>query len=1116
VVHLPPKYRYNGRMAAGKKRIGLVLASIHTGVALNVWAGFARTASAENTSLFIFPGGRLNAPQDYENLRNPVYYLVNEENLDGCITWSSTFRYTQSSEEFALFHANFDPLPYVTLACKAPGHPCVEFDAYGGMKAMVSHCIQVHGARKIAFLRGPDFHQSAQVRLEGYRDALKEAGLVSDGQKTASADPLITDPFNWNAGDAAAAQLLGARSLVPGRDFDTLIGSSDLMTLGAINYLAEKGYHVPGDYRAAGFNNSAESRVSESPLSTVHLPYAELSRESFKMLLRLMDRRKIRTEENILLPTELIIRESCGCVDHARPRAPSGQYSRSPAGRAGFYGPEESLAAMAKDYLGLEAADARSEVLPLVFSLLREETERSFPLFEKALVRFFNSGREVDNLLKYIALSGASGLIPDAKARVLEPALLRIIFKVREQMVVHAGYEKERWNTVLNSLKCDLLGTRDRDSLIRSLARHLPKIGINTAAIVLYGDEKTSVCVGSFSPCGISPRKEERFSARLLVPAALKQQYADGIFMIQPLFIENQSLGYFAHNVPIHDGLILEELRSAVSYALKGIFLLEETVRAKRIAEQAERAKTEFLQTLENSLYDPLQGVMDRLEELGQAVRKAADAGEVTKSLEALKSFVASREAEAGSLIDFTLARVDELSLRKTIFDPAELLPGIGNVPLLSGDTARLAQCFSLVRAEYDGGDSPDGKIRAAYSAVPGRGGLEITFRGRRGDAGEKRRFGLLLAERIVLMHGGDFFAERERCVITLPWTTLTGQEFSRRPASPQDHILTLRDPAFLPADFFTLPRLTDIEKAAARPGRTAFIVWDAAGAGPEDLIWLAGLRRRSEFAGTPFLCYGGAGFGPETSIFEAAEHALKSPRKGTVLLVGPSELWGGGAEELFPETAENAGGGLKLEKIRIASMAAFSETVSEISPSLIVFNSLNPAGAAAIRRHPVTAAVPIVMISGRIDNADDVMALGRYSRLVICHRAAASSPEFRGRVRALAAGGEILPPHTGILVKKAILYFGLRAGSHISRWKLADSINVSEDYLTHIFHREMGLSLWDYINRCRIFLAAGLLRETDDTIQDIAFRAGFQDQAYFCRVFKKIYGVPPGHLRKG
>ena len=93
-------------MAAEKKRVGLVLASIHTGISRNMWAGFVHTAAIENTSLFIFPGGRLNARRDFENLRNSVYYLVNEENLDGCISWSSTIQYAQTQEEFELFHKN--------------------------------------------------------------------------------------------------------------------------------------------------------------------------------------------------------------------------------------------------------------------------------------------------------------------------------------------------------------------------------------------------------------------------------------------------------------------------------------------------------------------------------------------------------------------------------------------------------------------------------------------------------------------------------------------------------------------------------------------------------------------------------------------------------------------------------------------------------------------------------------------------------------------------------------------------------------------------------------------------------------------------------------------------
>jgi DNA-binding LacI/PurR family transcriptional regulator/AraC-like DNA-binding protein len=1077
-------------MAAEKKRIGLVLASIHTGISLNVWDSFVRTAAAENTSLFIFPGGRLNARQNFENLRNTVYSLVNEENLDGCISWSSTIRYTESKEEFDLFHQYFDPLPYVTLGYKLPEHPCVEFDAYNGMKTLVNHCIRVHGAKKIAFLCGPEFHQSAHDRFEGYCDALKEAGLApGNAGKKGFQSPLVSGPFNWDEGAAAAAQLFKERSLVPGRDFDTLAGSSDLMALGAINYFAAHGYHVPDNYRAVGFNNSEESLIPKSPLSTVHVPYTEMSAESFKILRRIMGRKKNSSDNDILLDSGLIIRESCGCSG-IRILAGGDLSSK-------IENIEETLVSMIENCLKPDSGDTNAIARQAVHALFHEEQANP------------ELPEDIQNLL---------------------PSLYRTIIRIYERSAVHARYEKEGWNTVLNSLKCDLLGTRDRSSMVQNLANYLPKIGIDRAAVVLYGDEKNSIFIGGFSDEGICPIKDQRFPARLLVPASLKPQYADGIFMVQPLFIENQSLGYFVHNVPINDGVILEELRSAVSYALKGIFLLEETVRARKIAEQAEKAKTEFLQILENGLYDPLQGIMEKIETLEKQASAAPPSApdhddSLLYGLKELRTFVTLKEEEAGSFLDFTLAKIDELSLRKTIFDPKDLLPKIGNFPLLSGDTARLAQCFSLLREQY-GGDDAEYSAPAEYSAELTYNGFSVTFHRRKkdaktGKAERARQFSLLLAERIVLMHGGDFLLEQDHCTVILPWPTLSGQEASKNPVSSRDHVLVLSDPSLLPTNFFSLPQIRDTGKN--RPGKTAFIALNAAGADPGDLVKAASLRRKSEFSNVPFLCYGmpsgsNALIDSAASLIDAIDMALKSPKKGTILFIGykyPDSDFDLLLPPSKPPAKKQNSSDAVFEKTYIESMDSFNETVGEITPLLIVFSSLNVEGAAAVRRHPLTMTVPVIMIGGRVDNAVDVNSLGQLSRLIICHRAVVSSPEFRARIMAIVNGAEILPPHTGVLVKKAILNFDKHAKTHISRWKLADSVNVSEDYLTRIFHKEMGLPLWDYLNRYRIFLSAELLQQTDDTIQEIANRCGFQDQAYFCRVFKKIYGVSPGQMRK-
>ena len=1098
-------------MSFEKRRIGLVLASSHTGSSLNVWPSFVRTALAEDKSLFIFPGGRLNARTDSENLRNPIYSLVNSENLDGFISWSSTIRFTETKEEFEHFHSGFDPLPYVTLSYKIPGHPCVEFDAYTGMKLLIIHCIRFHGAKKLAFLRGPDFHQSAVARFKGYQDALKETGLP-----IIQNNPLVTDPFNWSNGDAAAAQLFEERKLRPGKDFDTLIGSSDLMALGAINYFSKQGYHVPGDYHALGFNNSVESRLTESPLSTVHIPYAALSEESFRILTNLLGENKSETGKedvtgDVFLPSEPIIRESCGCGGaHFLPPEPeekAGEEKKKvpPSQKE----KEETLKSMISSFLKLHAADASALVAPVLHALFDAfspdnsrtdsltATETFFSLFEKALIHFFDSHRDTELLFGLIEGISRSGLVPLSIMRRIEPSLYRTIFKVRDQLAVQSQYEKEKRNTTMNSLKCELLGTRDRNSLVQSLARHLPEIGINAAGIALYQDDKTSLWVGSFSSEGISPVREQSFSARLLIPEPLRNDFSQGIFLVQPLFIENQSLGYFVHTVPVHDGVLFEELRSAISYALKGIFQLEEMVRAIRIAEQAERAKTEFLRTMENELYDPLAGVMERIEALEDPTGNHPLG---KKELDSLKAFVVSREEQAGSLIDLALSRIGELDLAKALFDPEELLPGIGSVktqgafPLLCGDTSRLSQCFSLIQEEYAGD----------FSAAMVYEGLTLTFlagtakKKEKGDDSREQR--LLLSERIILMHGGEFKRNKTACIVTLPWPTLTGGDETIRRRGRQEHILALSEqpmPAFL-ADF---PVVRTPEEAARLPGRTAFIVWNSSNAGPGDLLKVTSLRQRSEFAGAAFLCHGKEFAGKE-SIVEGVEKLIRSPKKGSFLFIGERENRG-----IFRDLAG--------DEIYIPSMPAFNETVAKISPEMIIFDSFNTEGVTQVRRHPKTVSVPIIMVGDRIDSAENVMALSQYSRLILCHRSVASSPEFCSRLQAILGGDEILPPHTGILVKKAILYLDEHAESHVSRWKLAEAINVSEDYLTRIFHREMGLSLWDYLIRLRVFNAADLILQTNESIQEVAYRSGFQEHAYFCRVFKKIYGVPPGQLRK-
>lgn len=79
----------------------------------------------------------------------------------------------------------------------------------------------------------------------------------------------------------------------------------------------------------------------------------------------------------------------------------------------------------------------------------------------------------------------------------------------------------------------------------------------------------------------------------------------------------------------------------------------------------------------------------------------------------------------------------------------------------------------------------------------------------------------------------------------------------------------------------------------------------------------------------------------------------------------------------------------------------------------------------------------------------------------------------------------------------------------------LAKLINVSEYYFCHVFKSATGKPLNEYVNLLRVGKADLLLRTTDFTITEIAFKSGFSDSNYFSRIYKKIKKCSPSDTRK-
>jgi transcriptional regulator GlxA family with amidase domain len=142
------------------------------------------------------------------------------------------------------------------------------------------------------------------------------------------------------------------------------------------------------------------------------------------------------------------------------------------------------------------------------------------------------------------------------------------------------------------------------------------------------------------------------------------------------------------------------------------------------------------------------------------------------------------------------------------------------------------------------------------------------------------------------------------------------------------------------------------------------------------------------------------------------------------------------------------------------------------------------------------------------------VKRIERHARVTLHSKGVLSEEETSAALNRALFGTEALPPHTSALVKRALAYLHQNYARPLARWEIAEAVGVSEDYLSRVFSRELGLSPWDYLNRYRIQRAKELLRSTNDSIRSIAHQVGFKDQAYFSRVFRKQAGSSPNEFR--
>lgn len=173
-----------------------------------------------------------------------------------------------------------------------------------GAREATEHLIW-HGHERIAFVGDVRHYYTARKRLEGYKDALRIVNLK----------PLHSlGAHSIEQGEEATKEFLD------GPEPPTALFAANILTaLGALRATEDLGLRIPEDVALIGFDDFELAPVLSPRFTLVHQPTAELGRRAAEMLFDRLDSRTRPEPRRLVLPTELVVRESCGCPAEPAP-----------------------------------------------------------------------------------------------------------------------------------------------------------------------------------------------------------------------------------------------------------------------------------------------------------------------------------------------------------------------------------------------------------------------------------------------------------------------------------------------------------------------------------------------------------------------------------------------------------------------------------------------------------------------------------------------------------------------------------------------------------------------------------------------------------------------------
>ncbi|MBI5951293.1 MAG: substrate-binding domain-containing protein [Chloroflexi bacterium] len=631
------------KTASERKTIAVLGTQLSRAWGAEFMSGVLEAAQVHDMNVVYFVGGKpvaLAAPE-HNGRSYGLYDLIKPGKFDG-ILLAADMGHGPSADDIKNFCRVFAPTPVASFAIQAEGVSSFIADNEGGMRAVIRHLIEVHGYKRIAFIRGPQHQLEAEQRFEAYKRELQAHNIPFDERI------VVEGNYTAESGRAAVRTLLDERGL----RIQAIAASNDRMAFGAMEVLQQRGIQIPDTVAVTGFDDVSEAQSMGVPLTTVHQSFAEAGRLTVNALGKRMNGERV--DETNILPAQMIVRWSCGCLPESVKKAVvlpkevahTGRLEnkrdaaiRALLGAAGIFDGDPSLP---------QYRDIFGRTWDVFLATLREsQKSEAFLKMAQSMVELLQrqgydptTWHNVISTFRTYALGGITSNTSMLHAENLFQQARMLVGELSQRAQAFHRLQFQQQEEALSAFSFSMAPALTLEDIGEAISTHFPLLGLRRWYVMYYSDADAPASVSSPPPESYRlllqydqnkfqiPEEKSAIATGRLVPRGKTPEDHRYAAIVMPLALGGNRFGFMWTEVGSTDWDIYVRLKNLLSSALLRTMLVQQREQAQteveRLLNEARERAVELARARDAAEKAAVQNA--KLFESEQARRRGAEA----------------------------------------------------------------------------------------------------------------------------------------------------------------------------------------------------------------------------------------------------------------------------------------------------------------------------------------------------------------------------------------------------------------------------------------------------------------------------------------------------------